>query len=105
MDTKSFSISFQLYPSDGDSGNYRVEVPDEDANVGKLETGIVGNDSVKTYDSKTIVQGHVEADSSRKDEIEFDTDSGTRPPGDDWWSADPEITVTLDKPSGSETLQ
>ncbi|MCF2164942.1 hypothetical protein KVP04_00870 [Halobacterium salinarum] len=100
--TKSFSITFEV-DSSGETGGYRVKVPDGDATCETVDTGFLGNDTVKRYDSKTIVQGKVKPD--KEDEIKFDTDDGERPPGDDWWSADPGVDVTLDTPSGSETLQ
>jgi hypothetical protein len=107
-DTKSFSIRFEIDSGDG-AVSYRTTVPDETANLVSIEYNDpfqIDNDSVNRGGGETTVDGGLDGHNTPYyDEIQFDTDDGTRPDGNDWWEADATIRVTLDTPSGTEVLQ
>ncbi|ELY74753.1 hypothetical protein C487_13894 [Natrinema pallidum DSM 3751] len=102
--TESFAIRFETEPDDG-TLTYEVTVPDEDATLNNVENGILGNDDVTRNNGETTVEGTVKGQSPYYDEIQFDTEDGNRPAGDEWWKADAGLQVELDTPAGSEILQ
>lgn len=102
--TKAFAIRFETESDDGTLA-YEVTVPDEDATLNDVEDHYLGNDDVTRNNGETTVEGTVKGVSPYYDEIQFDTEDGERPAGDEWWDADAGLQVELDTPSGAEILQ